>query len=194
MGPKWVPNRIFDAEALRKPLGALLERSCTLLEPKKTCLSKGPESAFMEEPFAWPPGLRDWSGNDSTYVFVSRALYVFGYLFEAEKYTNNNSPTGPKIVQIIPRWLQNPPQLAPKLVLEPSWRPLGYGSFSRSLIFASSWPLGTLLETSGAPNTLLGSALGRPKGTLETGFSVLGSQMASRKEPRRLPNRGPKVI
>ena len=91
MGPKRGPNRIFDAEALRKPLGALLERSWTLLEPKKTnlepllgrlgalldaykplyhesadlpgllpgsplpgplstCLSKGPESAFMEEP------------------------------------------------------------------------------------------------------------------------------------------------
>ena len=96
-----------------------------------------------------PPGLLDWSGNDSTYLFVSRALYVFGYLFEAEKYTNNNSPTGPKIVKIIPRWLQNPPQLAPKLVLEPSWRPLGYGSFSRSLIFASSWPLGALLDASG---------------------------------------------
>ena len=91
MVPKRGPNRIFDAEALRKPLGALLERSWTLLEPKKTnlepllgrlgalldaykplyhksadlpgllpgsplpgplstCLSKGPESAFMEEP------------------------------------------------------------------------------------------------------------------------------------------------
>ena len=95
------------------------------LDGSKTCLSKGPESAFMEEPFAWPPGLRDWSGNDSTYVFVSRALYVFGYLFEAEKYTNNNSPTGPKIFTIIPRWLQNPPPNGSKMVLgnllEPSW-------------------------------------------------------------------------
>ena len=35
MGPKSVPNRIFDAEALRKPLGGLLERSWKLLEPKK---------------------------------------------------------------------------------------------------------------------------------------------------------------
>ena len=35
MGPKWCPNRIFDAEALRKPLGGLLERSWRLLEPKK---------------------------------------------------------------------------------------------------------------------------------------------------------------
>ena len=32
------PNRIFDAEALRRPLGGLLERSWTLLEPKKTKL------------------------------------------------------------------------------------------------------------------------------------------------------------
>ena len=35
MGPKWCPNRIFDAEALRKPLGGILERSWRLLEPKK---------------------------------------------------------------------------------------------------------------------------------------------------------------
>ena len=35
MGPKWGPNRIFDAEALRKRLGSLLERSWKLLEPKK---------------------------------------------------------------------------------------------------------------------------------------------------------------
>ena len=35
MGPKRDLNRIFDAEALRKPLGGLLERSWKLLEPKK---------------------------------------------------------------------------------------------------------------------------------------------------------------
>ena len=35
MGPKWVPNCIFDAVALRKPLGSLLERSWSLLEQKK---------------------------------------------------------------------------------------------------------------------------------------------------------------
>ena len=34
-GPKLVPNRIFDAEALRKPLESLLERSWRPLEPKK---------------------------------------------------------------------------------------------------------------------------------------------------------------
>ena len=35
---KWVPNRIFDAEALGKPLGTLLERSWRPLEPKKVSL------------------------------------------------------------------------------------------------------------------------------------------------------------
>ena len=35
MGPKLDPHRIFDARALRKPLGGLLERSWSLLEPKK---------------------------------------------------------------------------------------------------------------------------------------------------------------
>ena len=38
MDPKLGPNRIFDAEALRKPLGGLLERSWRLLEPKKVSL------------------------------------------------------------------------------------------------------------------------------------------------------------
>ena len=38
VGPKWDPNRIFDAEALRKPLEGLLERSWRPLEPKKVSL------------------------------------------------------------------------------------------------------------------------------------------------------------
>ena len=38
MGPKWVPDRIFDARALRKPLGSLLQRTSTLLEPTKIIL------------------------------------------------------------------------------------------------------------------------------------------------------------
>ena len=38
MGPKRGPNRIVDAEALRKPLGGLLERSWSFLEPKKVIL------------------------------------------------------------------------------------------------------------------------------------------------------------
>ena len=37
-GPERDPNRIFDAEALRKPLGGLLERSWRPLEPKKVSL------------------------------------------------------------------------------------------------------------------------------------------------------------
>ena len=36
MGPKWGPNRIFDAEAFRKPLEGPLERSWKLPEPKKS--------------------------------------------------------------------------------------------------------------------------------------------------------------
>ena len=38
--PKLVPNRIFDAEALEKPLESLLERSWRLLEPKKSSRSR----------------------------------------------------------------------------------------------------------------------------------------------------------
>ena len=38
MSPELDPNRIFDAEALKKPLGGLLERSWRLLEPKKVTL------------------------------------------------------------------------------------------------------------------------------------------------------------
>ena len=38
VGPKWDPNRIFDAEALRKPFGGLLERSWGPLELKKLSL------------------------------------------------------------------------------------------------------------------------------------------------------------
>ena len=38
MKPTWGQNRIFDAEALRNPLGGLLARSWTLLELKKVIL------------------------------------------------------------------------------------------------------------------------------------------------------------
>ena len=72
-------------------------------------------------------------------------------------------------------------------LLELSWQPGG--------LLEASWnALGALLGASGVQKTLLGSALGRPKGTLETAFSDLGSQMPSQKEPWRVPNRGPKVI
>ena len=38
ISPKYGPNHIFDAEALRKPLGGLLERSWRPLEPKTISL------------------------------------------------------------------------------------------------------------------------------------------------------------
>ena len=38
--PKLVPNLIFDAEALEKPLDSLLEHSWRLLEPKKKSLDR----------------------------------------------------------------------------------------------------------------------------------------------------------
>ena len=70
MGPKLDPNRIFDAEALRKPLGGLLERSWTLLEPKKTnlepllgCLGAlldAYKPLFEEPVLAWEREARPW--------------------------------------------------------------------------------------------------------------------------------------
>ena len=36
MGPKWGPNRIFDAEGVGNALGSLLDRSWSASEPKKT--------------------------------------------------------------------------------------------------------------------------------------------------------------
>ena len=59
----------------------------------------------------------------------------------------------------------------------------------------ASWSaLGALLDISETPKTLLGSALGRPKGTLEIGFELIGGQIPSKNEPRRVPNRGPKAV
>ena len=59
----------------------------------------------------------------------------------------------------------------------------------------ASWTaLGALLEISETQKTLLGSALGRPKGTLEIGFELIGGQIPSQNEPRRVPNRGPKAV
>ena len=40
MGLKWGPNRIFDAEALRKPLKAFMERSCRPPSPPKSNLGR----------------------------------------------------------------------------------------------------------------------------------------------------------
>ena len=124
-----------------------------------------------------------------------RALYVFGCLFEAEKYTKTTPQLGPKLFQnhpwtapkSTPKWVQNG-------VLEPSWRPLGYGSFWGGLILTPSWPLGALLDASGPQKSNWGTAPGRPEATWETGFSYLGGQIPSQKEPRRVPNRGPKAV
>ena len=49
--PKWGPNRNFDAEGVRKPLGSLLERSWGLLEPKKAIGDRllGGQEAHQDE-------------------------------------------------------------------------------------------------------------------------------------------------
>ena len=58
-----------------------------------------------------------------------------------------------------------------------------------------SWmPLGALLEAFGAPKTLLGSALGRPKGTKETGFELPRAKWEPKREPGRVPKQAPKAI
>ena len=43
------------------------------------------------------------------------------------------------------------------------------------------------------PKTLLGSALGRPKGTKETGFPLSEGQMSAQKRPRRVLKLVPKA-
>ena len=63
--------------------------------------------------------------------------------------------------------------------MESSWSCLGS--------LEVSWnALGELLEAFEVQNTLLGSALGQPKGTLEIGFELPGGQMASQKGARRI--------
>ena len=81
-----------------------------------------------------------------------------------------------------------------KSIQEPLGELLELSGQPGGLLEASWNALGELLEASGSPKTLLGSALGRPKGTLEIGFDHLGRQMPSQKEPRRVPNRGPKAV
>ena len=71
-------------------------------------------------------------------------------------------------------------------LLELSWQPGG--------LLEASWnALGALLEASGPQKTLLGSALGRPKGTKETGFALPGGQIGAQKEPRRILKLVPKA-
>ena len=71
-------------------------------------------------------------------------------------------------------------------LLELSWQPGG--------LLEPSWnALGALLEASGAQKTLLGSALGRPKGTKETGFALPEGQLSAEKGPRKVPKVAPKA-
>ena len=139
MVPKRGPNRIFDAEALRKPLGALLERSWTLLEPKKLTWNR----SWAVLGRSWTP-ISPYIINPPTSLGCSPAPLSP----DPSPFCDNRTHSSAALSGIIPKWLQKPPQLAPKLVLEPSWTPLGYGSFSRSLIFASTCPLGALLDAS----------------------------------------------
>ena len=61
------------------------------------------------------------------------------------------------------------------------------------LILTSSWPLGALLDASGAEKKILGAALGRSKRNSKRGFSYLGGQKAPKTEPGRVPNRVPEA-
>ena len=98
------------------------------------------------------------------------------------KSIQNNSSTGPQIVpnssldgsKILPK-------IAPKCVLEPSWRPLGYGSLFRSLIFASSWPLGALLEVSGPKKSNWKRLLDGPRPPRRPVSACLGVQNGARR-------------
>ena len=72
-------------------------------------------------------------------------------------------------------------------LLELSWQPGG-------LLEASWSALGALLDAPGPLQTKLGTALGRPKGTLETGFNDLGGQKAPKTEPVRVQNGVPNRV
>ena len=66
---------------------------------------------------------------------------------------------------------------------------VGEGEVSRGVWGA----LGRLLEAFGTQKTLLGSALGRPKGTKESGFTLPEGQMSGPKGPRRVRKLAPKA-
>ena len=73
------------------------------------------------------------------------------------------------------------------------WKPLGAPWPPAGLLERSGKPFGRLLEAFGPQKTKLGSALGRPKGTKETGFALPESHMNAQKEPRRVLKLVPKV-
>ena len=75
MGPKSDPNRIFDAEALRKPLEGLLERSWRLLEPKKVSLEASwSRLGALKIASRWPEGDRpEVKGRLTDHLWVALA-------------------------------------------------------------------------------------------------------------------------
>ena len=79
--------------------------------------------------------------------------------------------------------------------MEASWRPLGAleKAWSAKASRGVWGALGRLFGPFGPPKTLLGSALGRPKGTKETGFELPGDQMGAPKGPRRVLKLAPKA-
>ena len=158
------------------------------------CLMTSQLAPKMILEVSWgPPGLLDWSGNDSTYLFVSRALHVFGYLFEGEKYTKNNSPTGPKLV---PKSSLNGSKHLPNWLPNWSWNPLG-GLLAMVLFRGPlfSPPVG-LLERSWTPpgpkKTNWKRLLDGPRPPRRPVSACLGAKYPPKREPGRDPKIGPK--
>ena len=74
-------------------------------------------------------------------------------------------------LKMAPKRVENRPPNSSQTALKSTLGPLG------ELLELSWQPGSLLLEASGAQKTLLGSALGRPKGTKETGFALPEGQM-----------------
>ena len=79
--------------------------------------------------------------------------------------------------------------MGPGFHLEGSWRLLG----ALEEAWSAKGTLGRLLDAFGTQKTLLGSALGRPKGTKESGFTLPEGQMSGPKGPRRVRKLAPKA-
>ena len=136
---------------------------------------------------------------DAAAVVADAGACVFGPWLQPPEDTPKQSPKCLKKQfqndpRRVPNSSQNCSKMSPEAVLDPSWRPLGSCCPFCALILPSTWPLGALLEASGPQKSNWGSAPGRPEATWETGFSYLGGQIPSQKEPRRVPNRGPKAV
>ena len=85
-----------------------------------------------------------------------------------------------KGIQMGAKWNPNGTEMAP-------WKPLGAPWPPAGLLERSGKPFGRLLEAFGAQKTKLGSALGRPKGTKQTGFALLEGQMSAQKRIQEGP-------